>query len=73
MTEEVDKIKAELYSHVVAAVKEGLEVVSYLIRDNEHLGTYYNWPKMSLYDSGLPNFSEEFFKPMEIRQISNTY
>jgi hypothetical protein len=61
MTEEADNIRAGLYDHVLAAVQEGLSVVSHLIKEKEHLGTYYNWPKMSLYDSGLPNFSEEFF------------
>jgi hypothetical protein len=61
MTEEADNIRDELYNHVLAAVQEGLSVVSHLIKEKEHLGTYYNWPKMSLYDSGLPQFSEEFF------------
>jgi len=61
MSEELDKIRIELYGYVVAAVKEGLDVISQLIQDKKHIGTYYNWPKMSFHDSGLPRFSEEFF------------
>lgn len=61
MSEELDKIRTELYGYVVAAVKEGLDVISQLIQDKKHIGTYYNWPTMSFHDSGLPRFSEEFF------------
>ena len=72
MTEEANKTKIELYNHVVAAVQEGLSVVSHLIKEKENLGTYYNWPKMSLYDCGLPNFSEEVFSHGPIK-YSNAF
>lgn len=61
MDKAVDTIKMELYNLITAAVKEGLSLVSDLKKNNKHIGTYYNWPKMSQYDCGLPNFSEEFF------------
>lgn len=61
MSKADDAIKMELYSRIAAAVKECLVLVSDLKKNNKHIGTYYNWPKMSQYDSGLPNFSEEFF------------
>lgn len=61
MTTEIDIIKTKLYSHVVAAVKEGLGLLSDLSKKKIRLGPYYNWPKMSQHDSGLPSFSEEFF------------
>jgi len=68
VTEEADNVKAELYNHILAAVQEGVSVVSHLIKEKEHLGTYYNWPKMSFYDNGLPQFSEEFFSgPIKYR------
>ena len=61
MPEELDKLRMELYGYVVTAVKEGLDIISQLIQDKKHIGTYYNWYKMSFNDSGLPRFSEEFF------------
>lgn len=61
MSEELDKIKTELYDYVIAAVKEGLGFISQLIQDKELIGTYYNWPTVSFHDNGLPSFSEEFF------------
>lgn len=71
MTKEIDIMKIELYSRIVAAVKEGLGLVSDLKKAQKHLGTYYNWPTMSQYDSGLPNFSEEFFTngPIKYRNV----
>ncbi len=67
MIEETDNIKGELYNRVFAAVQEGLSVMSHLVKEKGHLGTYYHWPKMSLYDSGLPSFSEEFFSDGPIK------
>jgi len=61
MSEDFDKIRIDLYGYVVASVKEGLDVISKLIQDKKHIGTYYNWPQMSFHASGLPRFSEEFF------------
>jgi hypothetical protein len=61
MSEEINKIKVELYNYVVAAVREGLNIVADLIKRKEGLGTYYDWPTMSLCENGLPTFHESSY------------
>jgi hypothetical protein len=75
MLEEQDKIKTKFYNYVVAAFKEGLDSVSQLIQDKKHIGTYYDWPKMSFRENGLPSFSKEFFTngPIEYTRAFNSY
>ncbi len=50
------QIKTNFRTLLVAAVDEGLEHVAQVMSDSRWIGTYFQWPVMSKWESGLPSF-----------------
>ena len=48
---------AEVYDVLKEAVKEGLDRILDLQAGSIYIGTYFDFPSMSRFESGLPNFS----------------
>jgi hypothetical protein len=55
-----EPLDPKLFELVVEAVKEGLERVEVLRNENKYIGTYFNWPDLSYFESGIPYLKEGY-------------
>lgn len=54
--------------HMLRAVKDGLGEVRDAVSGGNYIGTYYEWPRLSYRDNGLPQLSSSSFQgPKEYR------
>ncbi len=49
-----EPLDPKLFELVAEAVKEGLERVEVLRNENKYIGTYFDWPDLSHFESGMP-------------------
>lgn len=60
MTEEI--IRADIYKMIREAVNDGLTVVQQFEADGKLIHRYFQFPQMSQFSSGFPNFSKSFME-----------
>lgn len=63
----IEEFKDEFRSLLLNAVKEGLVRIHSVVKSGKFIGSYYDWPKLSYRENGLPILSQSFQAPKQYK------